>query len=143
LYHFNITISSQYIKIKSIINQASKLRHVEQTVLKKFYEQIEKGSLINVLFIGDHIKTGVWLVPGGHIETDEDPYDTVVREIKEELGRKVTHKNIRFFDISITNINSSYPCKRHWDLWFLYPLEKQLKFNYLREEYKITEWISI
>jgi hypothetical protein len=28
-------------------------------------------------------------------------------------------------------------------LWFLYPLEKQLKFNYTREEYKTAEWLSI
>lgn len=33
----------------------------------------------------DHIKAALWLPTGGHVDIDEDPYDTVVREAYEEL----------------------------------------------------------
>jgi 8-oxo-dGTP diphosphatase len=34
----------------------------------------------------DHIKAGLWLPPGGHVEPGEDPALTARREIEEELG---------------------------------------------------------
>lgn len=33
-----------------------------------------------------HRKLGLWLYPGGHIDPDEDPAQTAVREISEEAG---------------------------------------------------------
>ena len=39
----------------------------------------------SVLLI-DHIKAGLWLPPGGHVEPGEHPAETVRREMTEELG---------------------------------------------------------
>ncbi len=36
-----------------------------------------------------HKKLGVWLYPGGHVEDNETPDETVVREVKEETGLDV------------------------------------------------------
>jgi 8-oxo-dGTP pyrophosphatase MutT (NUDIX family) len=36
-----------------------------------------------------HKKLGVWLYPGGHIEKNETPDQTVVREVKEETGLNI------------------------------------------------------
>jgi|SRR3989344_1255718 len=36
-----------------------------------------------------HKKLGVWLYPGGHIEKNETPGQTVIREVKEETGLDV------------------------------------------------------
>lgn len=33
-----------------------------------------------------HEKYKIWLVPGGHIQPDEDPNEAVIREAKEEVG---------------------------------------------------------
>lgn len=33
-----------------------------------------------------HKKLGKWVAPGGHIEPDETPIETVIREVKEETG---------------------------------------------------------
>jgi 8-oxo-dGTP diphosphatase len=38
------------------------------------------------VLLGDHVKSGLWLPPGGHVEEREDPRDTVRREALEELG---------------------------------------------------------
>ncbi|HHR6080367.1 TPA: NUDIX hydrolase [Providencia alcalifaciens] len=34
----------------------------------------------------EHPKLGIWLPPGGHIDLNEEPQDTVVREVFEETG---------------------------------------------------------
>ncbi|MGI9004351.1 MAG: NUDIX hydrolase [Pseudonocardia sp.] len=34
----------------------------------------------------DHVKAGLWLFPGGHVDEGEDPRATVLREAAEELG---------------------------------------------------------
>ena len=41
-----------------------------------------------VLFVY-HKKLAVWLYPGGHIESNETPDESVVREVKEETGLDV------------------------------------------------------
>ena len=38
------------------------------------------------ILLVDHKNAGLWLPTGGHVEPDEDPRATVVRELKEELG---------------------------------------------------------
>ena len=42
----------------------------------------QRGKLLLV----DHKLAGLWLPSGGHVEPDEDPDATVVRELSEELG---------------------------------------------------------
>ncbi len=41
------------------------------------------------VFLHLHKKTGRWLPVGGHVELDEDPNQTAVREAKEESGLDV------------------------------------------------------
>ncbi|MCD9029189.1 NUDIX domain-containing protein [Luteimonas sp. BDR2-5] len=38
------------------------------------------------ILLVDHKNAELWLPTGGHVEPDEDPRATVVRELKEELG---------------------------------------------------------
>jgi 8-oxo-dGTP diphosphatase len=38
------------------------------------------------LLLVDHKLAGLWLPSGGHVEPDEDPHATVIREIAEELN---------------------------------------------------------
>ncbi len=40
---------------------------------------------VKILLV-EHKNAGLWLPPGGHVEVDEDPIDTVKRECQEELG---------------------------------------------------------
>jgi 8-oxo-dGTP pyrophosphatase MutT (NUDIX family) len=53
-----------------------------------------------------HRKLGIWLPPGGHIERDELPDDTAVREVFEETGIRVELVGERREDIE-------YPVQLH------------------------------
>lgn len=46
-------------------------------------DQVRKSVLLL-----EHIKAGLWLPSGGHVELNEDPYDTATRELGEELGSR-------------------------------------------------------
>lgn len=43
------------------------------------------------ILLVDHRNAGLWLPPGGHVDVDEHPRDTVVRELAEELGLRPDH----------------------------------------------------
>ena len=43
-------------------------------------------SIANKVLLVDHIKAGLWLPTGGHVEPNEKPVSTVIREAHEELG---------------------------------------------------------
>ncbi len=62
--------------------------------IKKFNKNIEKHFTASALIVNkeckvllvNHKKLGVWLYPGGHVEVNETPDETVIRETKEETG---------------------------------------------------------
>jgi ADP-ribose pyrophosphatase YjhB (NUDIX family) len=41
------------------------------------------------ILLVDHVKAGLWLPPGGHVDPGEHPADTARREAREELGVEV------------------------------------------------------
>lgn len=50
--------------------------------LVSYFAVVDTGHLLLV----DHRNAQLWLPTGGHVEPGEHPRDTVVRELKEELG---------------------------------------------------------
>jgi len=73
------------------------------------------------VFVVHHKKSGLWLSPGGHIDSGETLLQAVNREIGEELGVKNFFKGeARPFLLTITRIeNVMLSCKEHYDVWFL------------------------
>lgn len=58
--------------------------------------ELEKHFTASALIIDNnkvlllyHKKLGVWLYPGGHVEKNETPDQTLIREVKEETGLDV------------------------------------------------------
>ncbi len=72
------------------------------------------------VFAVNHRKAGMWLFPGGHLETNELPEDNVVREIKEELGLDIALSDVQGpFGMQIIDIeNPRTACKVHFDLFY-------------------------
>jgi 8-oxo-dGTP pyrophosphatase MutT (NUDIX family) len=50
-----------------------------------------------LLVVKDLVGTGTWALPGGGLHKNEDPVDCVIRELKEEIGIKLTKKDLTFW----------------------------------------------
>lgn len=79
---------------------------------KKHYYRLIAGAVIhkgNKVLIGKkdpnkpHPARGQWVFPAGYVEERENPFETIVREIKEETGLKVRVNGVVDF-VSMWNI---------------------------------------
>ena len=95
------------------------------------------------IYLGYHIKADDWIPPGGHIEPGETPSETVIREMKEELGVDITRDIIHPLTVSIKPIgNPERGCMAHYDVWHLVNI-KVREFDYLKSEYHDAGWFTI
>jgi 8-oxo-dGTP pyrophosphatase MutT (NUDIX family) len=99
------------------------------------------GSVLLV----DHIKAGLWLPAGGHVEPAEHPLETVRREVAEELGVSASflpEAGERPFFLTVAE-TVGRPEHRHTDvsLWFvLNGSRDQVFIPDLREFLRIRWW---
>lgn len=96
------------------------------------------------ILVGDHKKSGLWLMPGGHIDEGETLLETINREIEEELGvRHFFAEKPEPFLLSITNIEHDIrPCKKHFDIWHLVETDGA-EFDIDYTEYNEVRWVTI
>lgn len=64
-------------------------------------------------------KGGEYSSTGGHIDHGEDAYNTIIREVKEELGIDISHDNV----ISLGHICVDFPVR------FIFYLKKNIDLN--------------
>ena len=96
------------------------------------------------ILVGAHKKSGLWLMPGGHVDFGETLLETVNREIEEELGIKdFFQEKPEPFLLSVTNIDyDTRPCKKHFDIWHLMETDgSNFKVDYT--EYNKVRWITV
>lgn len=76
-------------------SQNNKQENVSTCIILKML-----GDEIEVLLIkrGSKPNIGDWCLPGGHIETEEKPLDTAIREIKEETNINLNKNNLFLVD---------------------------------------------
>lgn len=84
------------------------------------HEQIDFTVEVFVVFSGKvllrkHDKYGIWLSVGGHIELNEDPNQSAMREVKEEVGLVVELFDTReyFGDAKIKELIPPISMNRH------------------------------
>lgn len=92
------------------------------------------------LLLEEHLRSGLWLPPGGHVEVDEDPRDAVRRECMEELGvdaRLLTDEPLL---VTITQTNREV----HTDvsLWYAIGLSQDDGVHIDRREMASVRWYS-
>lgn len=97
----------------------------------------------NMLLV-DHIKAQLWLPTGGHVELDEDPKETVKREINEELHMKAVflHSHTSPFFITVTETVGLTPGHTDVSLWYLLRGSIHDFIDYDRTEFNDIEWFS-
>ena len=96
------------------------------------------------VFITHHKKSGLWLSPGGHMDEGETLWQTVNREIKEELGVvDFFSAEPKPFLLTITPVaNPAHACKTHYDVWYLVPTDGH-DFAIDPREFHATQWLTI
>lgn len=95
------------------------------------------------LLLVDHKNAGLWLPSGGHVEVDEHPRTTVIREAREELG-----VDAQFFadtPLFLTVTETLGPMTRHTDvsLWYVLHGDSTQSLAYDREEFYGVAWFAL
>jgi 8-oxo-dGTP diphosphatase len=102
-------------------------------------------SVNNSILLIDHIKARLWLPTGGHVEVDEDPLDTVIREAREELNIDAS-LNTEFeanpFFITVT---STQHTDIHTDvsLWYIIEGDSNTVLEFDQKEMKSYRWLTL
>lgn len=92
------------------------------------------------ILLVDHIKAGLWLPPGGHVEPSEHPKRTVQREILEELGIEA---DFLFPDpqfITATTTVGSTPGHVDVSLWYILRGDRWQDLAFDRSEFNQIRW---
>lgn len=96
------------------------------------------------LLLGDHIKAQLWLPNGGHVEVNEHPANTVVREAEEELFRKAVflRGSSRPLFITCTETGGLTPGHTDVSLWYLLRGSVHDPLNFDRREFTDMNWFT-
>jgi len=96
------------------------------------------------LLLGDHTLAQLWLPTGGHVQLNEHPRDTVLRESEEELGQKAVFlkNNDRPFFITATQTVGLTPGHTDVSLWYLLRGDIHQPLNIHRQEFNDMAWFT-
>jgi 8-oxo-dGTP diphosphatase len=97
----------------------------------------QRGKLLLV----DHKLASLWLPSGGHVEPDEDPRATVVRELAEELGLAADFMQPGPLFITVTRVGGGIG---HTDvsLWYLLRGDSSRAIEFDRGEFHGVRWFG-
>lgn len=98
-------------------------------------------SKTNQFLLVDHKKACRWLPPGGHVEVNEHPQETVKREIMEELGIEA---QFLFEDPLFLTVTGTFGAIPHTDvsLWYVLKSPIMCDLKYDAEEFHEIQWFN-
>ncbi|MEV2235931.1 NUDIX domain-containing protein [Streptomyces phaeochromogenes] len=101
----------------------------------------KRGELLLVA----HRKAGLWLPSGGHVEPMEDPWDTVVRECREELCIEAVPSAVAGREPFFLTITQTRGPGRHTDvsLWYVLEAEVGSVVTFDEDEFSAIKWLSL
>jgi 8-oxo-dGTP pyrophosphatase MutT (NUDIX family) len=88
----------------------------------------------------DHKNAQLWLPSGGHVEPDEHPRATVMRELREELGLELTHPPEG--PVMLTTSETVGLTAGHIDvsLWYVIDADRRTPLNFDKDEFHAVKW---
>jgi 8-oxo-dGTP diphosphatase len=92
----------------------------------------------------DHVNSGLFLPPGGHVEPDEHPAETARRECREELGIDVSlagNGGSPAF-LTVTKTIGLDPGHTDVSLWFIGEGSRRLRLTIDEDEFLGARWWS-
>lgn len=105
--------------------------------LVSYFAVVDNAHILLV----DHKNAQLWLPSGGHVEPDEDPRCTVVREVKEELGLNVALEAIGP-PIMVTVTETVGLTSGHTDvsLWYVVRGKREAAIDFDKGEFNEVRW---
>jgi 8-oxo-dGTP pyrophosphatase MutT (NUDIX family) len=95
------------------------------------------------LLLVDHTQAGLWLPSGGHVEPDEHPQATVVREAQEELQIKAVFVFTKPIFLTVTQTVGRSAGHTDVSLWYVLRGDSRQTFQYDREEFEQIAWFPL
>ena len=96
------------------------------------------------LLLIDHVKSGLWLPPGGHVEVNENPATTVVREAQEELGLTAQFDMTLGDKPLLITVTQTVNGNIHTDvsLWYVLKGDSRVDLDFDRREMNGYRWLT-
>jgi 8-oxo-dGTP diphosphatase len=93
----------------------------------------------------DHVNSGLFLPPGGHVEPDEHPAETARRECREELGIDASLAGNGVDPAFLTVTRTIGLDSGHTDvsLWFISKGSRSLRLTIDKVEFRGARWWSL
>jgi len=104
--------------------------------LVSYFAVVDDESILLV----DHKNAQLWLPPGGHVEVGEHPRDTVVREIREELGFAPTHEIAPPLMVTCTTTVGLTSGHTDVSLWYVVNATRSQALTYDPQEFDGIKW---
>lgn len=96
----------------------------------------------NILLV-DHKNARLWLPPGGHVELGEHPRQTVVREIREELGFAPSHEIAEPLMVTCTRTVGMTSGHTDVSLWYVVHASRTQPITYDEQEFDGFRWFGL
>jgi 8-oxo-dGTP diphosphatase len=93
----------------------------------------------NILLV-DHKNAQLWLPPGGHVEPEENPRETVARELSEELGMTPGHDIAGPLMITCTTTVGLTPGHVDVSLWYVLTTDRTQIIRFDQQELASVSW---
>ena len=92
------------------------------------------------ILLVDHKKSGLWLPAGGHVDINEHPNITAIRECQEELN--IEPEFLYEAPIFLTSTITVGQTAGHIDvsLWYVFKGEEAQNYNYDPSEFNAIKW---
>lgn len=106
--------------------------------LVSYFIVVDQSS--NEFLLVDHKKAQLWLPPGGHVELNEHPRDTVKREAREELGIEAEFLFEDPLFVTVTKTVGNVTPHTDVSLWYVLKGNRQDHLQFDVDEFHHIRW---
>jgi 8-oxo-dGTP diphosphatase len=107
--------------------------------LVSYFAVVDEETILLV----DHRNARLWLPPGGHVEPGEHPRDTVVREMREELGFVPAHEIAAPMMVTCTMTVGSTAGHMDVSLWYVVNASRGQAITFDEQEFAACRWFEL
>lgn len=92
------------------------------------------------ILLVDHIKSGLWLPTGGHVDIDEHPRETVTRECMEELNIEAVFLETSPIFVTVSETVGITAGHTDVSLWYILSGKEDDTYKFDKSEFEAIKW---